>query len=110
MIQSKVNAQSQEFRANQREMRALVAELRQHLRAATEQGRDKDVVQHAVRGQLLARERVELLLDADAPFLELMPLAGMGQEGIPTGASMIAGIGLVGYLNQSFIFTWIIHV
>jgi acetyl-CoA carboxylase carboxyltransferase component len=94
-IQSQVNAQSKEYRENYAEMTQLVGELRQHLLEAVEQGRPKDIVQHAVRGQLLARDRVELLLDQDSPFLELMPLAGYGQEGIPTGASMIAGIGVV---------------
>lgn len=42
-----------------------------------------------------ARERIELLLDEDSPFLELMPLAGLGQDETAVGASLVAGIGLV---------------
>src|SRR2546423_11790866 len=40
----------------------------------------------------VARERVELLLDRDAPFLELCPLAGWGTEAAP-GAGIVGGIG-----------------
>ena len=43
----------------------------------------------------MARERIELLLDEGSPFLELMPLAGYGQENISVGGGLIGGIGLV---------------
>lgn len=46
-------------------------------------------------GKLLARERINLLLDEDSPFLELMPLAGLGQDDTPVGGGIVAGIGLV---------------
>lgn len=68
--------------------------------AAMQQGREKDVQSHWARGQLLVRERVELLLDADSTFLELMPLAGFEQDGCPVGAGLVAGIGVVGYVFQ----------
>ena len=38
---------------------------------------------------------MELLLDEDSPFLELLPLAGLNQPGTAAGASLVAGIGLV---------------
>src|SRR5712675_1707156 len=52
------------------------------------------------RGQLLPRERLDLLLDRDAPFLELSTLAGLGMhedDGVENvfGGGMIAGIGFV---------------
>ena len=49
---------------------------------------------HRGRGKLLARERIELLLDPDTPFLELSPLAGWGSD-FATGASLVTGIGVV---------------
>lgn len=52
------------------------------------------MARHRKRGKLLARERVELLLDPDTPFLELSPLAAWGSE-YPVGASMVTGIGVV---------------
>jgi len=43
----------------------------------------------------VARDRLELLLDDDSPFLELCPLAGYGQDDMTIGGSQVAGIGLV---------------
>jgi acetyl-CoA carboxylase carboxyltransferase component len=42
-----------------------------------------------------ARERVELVLDEDSPFLELCALAGYGQDDMTLGGSLVSGIGLV---------------
>ncbi|KAK3829587.1 MAG: ClpP/crotonase-like domain-containing protein, partial [Linnemannia elongata] len=42
-----------------------------------------------------ARDRIELLLDDDSPFMELCPLAGYGQEDMTVGGSQVAGIGLI---------------
>jgi acetyl-CoA carboxylase carboxyltransferase component len=49
---------------------------------------------HHRRGKLLARERIELLLDEDSPFLELSPLAAWGSQ-FAVGASVVVGIGTV---------------
>jgi acetyl-CoA carboxylase carboxyltransferase component len=49
---------------------------------------------HHARGKLTARERIELLLDRDAPFLELAALAGYG-SGFLVGGSVVSGIGTV---------------
>ncbi|MFF2195738.1 acyl-CoA carboxylase subunit beta [Streptomyces sp. NPDC058157] len=57
-------------------------------------GGEKYTARHRDRGKLLPRERVELLLDPDTPFLELSPLAAWGSDH-PVGASMVTGIGTV---------------
>ncbi|WP_245679109.1 acyl-CoA carboxylase subunit beta [Actinomadura hibisca] len=57
-------------------------------------GGEKYVTRHRKRGKLLARERIELLLDPDSPFLELSPLAAWGSD-FPVGASVVTGIGVV---------------
>lgn len=54
----------------------------------------KYMERHHRRGKLLARERIELLLDEGAPFLELMTLAGWGSS-FPVGGSTVTGIGVV---------------
>ena len=54
----------------------------------------KYVERHRKRGKLLPRERIELLVDQDAPFLELSPLAAYGTT-FPVGASVVTGIGVV---------------
>ena len=61
---------------------------------ALQGGGAKYVDRHHARGKLLPRERIELLLDRDAPFLELSPLAAYGSS-FPLGASVVTGIGVV---------------
>ncbi|KAJ3285403.1 Acetyl-coenzyme A carboxylase carboxyl transferase subunit beta 2 [Rhizoclosmatium sp. JEL0117] len=80
---------------NRNEMLSLCRKLKEKLNEATGQGSQKDLKRHVSRGQLLARDRVELLLDPDSPFLELLPLAGLGIDGMTLGGSIVAGIGLV---------------
>ncbi len=57
-------------------------------------GGEKYVARHHQRGKLLVRERIELLLDPGAPFLELSPLAAWGTD-YTVGASVVTGIGVV---------------
>ncbi|WP_433232720.1 acyl-CoA carboxylase subunit beta [Actinomadura formosensis] len=61
---------------------------------ALEGGGEKYLARHRKRGKMLARERIELLLDPDSPFLELSPLAAWGSD-FPVGASVVTGIGVV---------------
>jgi acetyl-CoA carboxylase carboxyltransferase component len=76
-------------------MSALVATLEAAHAEARAGGGDKYVDRHRSRGKLVARDRIELLLDSDSHFLELMPLAGHGVRGVGTGAGVIGGIGVV---------------
>ncbi|KAF9973769.1 Acetyl-coenzyme A carboxylase carboxyl transferase subunit beta 2, partial [Modicella reniformis] len=92
---SKVNTKSPEFIANYKEMLALVDQLNERLEEATFQGSDRLLALHHKRGSLLARDRIELLLDEDSPFMEICPLAGYGQDDMTIGGSQVAGIGLV---------------
>ena len=57
-------------------------------------GGEKYVERHRARGKMLARERVELLIDPDTAFLELCPLAAHGSQ-FPVGASVVMGIGVI---------------
>jgi acetyl-CoA carboxylase carboxyltransferase component len=57
-------------------------------------GGERYNARHLARGKLLPRQRIELLLDRDAPFLELMPVAAYGSP-FPVGASLVCGIGEV---------------
>jgi acetyl-CoA carboxylase carboxyltransferase component len=75
-------------------MLAKLAGLEEEHAKALRGGGDKYVERHHRRGKLLARERIELLLDPDSPFLELSPLAAWGSD-FPVGASVITGIGVV---------------
>ncbi|KAG2220655.1 hypothetical protein INT45_008198 [Circinella minor] len=84
-----------EFKKNQEEWAGLLDELNERLEEATNEGKPKHIALHRKRGQLPARERIQLLLDEDSPFLELCALAGYGQEDMTVGGSIVAGIGLV---------------
>ncbi|MGH2354031.1 MAG: carboxyl transferase domain-containing protein [Chloroflexota bacterium] len=97
VIRSHVRPRSAEFEQNADVNRALVDDLRQRMQAVQEGGSEAARERHRQRGKLLARERVRLLLDPDAPFLELSPLAasGMYDDEVP-GAGLVTGIGVAG--------------
>ncbi|MEU9197724.1 acyl-CoA carboxylase subunit beta [Streptomyces hundungensis] len=75
-------------------MHSKLAELEAEHAKALAGGGEKYTARHRRRGKLLPRERIELLLDPDTPFLELSPLAAWGSD-YPVGASMVTGIGTV---------------
>jgi acyl-CoA carboxylase subunit beta len=71
-----------------------LAEIDAELAKALGGGGPKYVERHHARGKMTARERIELLIDPDSPFLELSPLAAYGTE-FAVGGSVVAGIGAV---------------
>ncbi|MGB3484863.1 MAG: acyl-CoA carboxylase subunit beta [Mycobacterium sp.] len=75
-------------------MATKLAELDTELAKALAGGGPKYVQRHHDRGKLTPRERIELLVDEDSPFLELCPLAGYGSS-YQVGASLVVGIGVV---------------
>ncbi|QOZ85059.1 methylcrotonoyl-CoA carboxylase [Chromobacterium sp. Rain0013] len=96
ILESKLSPRAADFQANADKMRALVADLRDKVAKAALGGGDKARAKHAARGKLLPRERIDLLLDPGAPFLELSQLAafGMYDDDAP-GAGLISGIGRI---------------
>ncbi|MGW4030566.1 acyl-CoA carboxylase subunit beta [Streptomyces sp. NPDC004838] len=94
VIASALDPDGPEFAARRAAMLAKLAELDAEHAKALAGGGEKYVARHRKRGKLLVRERVELLLDPDTPFLELSPLAAWGSDW-PVGASMVTGIGVV---------------
>jgi acetyl-CoA carboxylase carboxyltransferase component len=95
-IASHLDAGSGEFLHNREHMRGLVAELDRHLERVRGGGGEKAVQRHHARGKLLARERVERLVDPGAAFLELSPLAAHGMyDGEAPSAGIVTGIGPV---------------
>jgi acetyl-CoA carboxylase carboxyltransferase component len=93
-LESSAEPSSDGFRANRDAMLALLAEHDEQVALAVGGGGEKYVARHRARGKLTARERVELLLDRDAPFLELSPLAAWGTR-FHVGGSIVTGIGVV---------------
>ncbi len=91
---TRLDVRSEEFRSNREQMQALLTEVHDAMASVPTIGGAKYVQRHHDRGKLLVRERIELLVDRDAPFLELSPLAAWG-TGDPFGAGVTSGIGLV---------------
>ncbi|MGD0946700.1 MAG: carboxyl transferase domain-containing protein [Candidatus Binatia bacterium] len=93
-LPTRVDPRSEAFRVNYDAMLEQVRYLNEQLALARVAGGEKYIRRHVERGKLLPRERIELLLDRDSPFLELSPLAGWGTE-YTIGGSVVTGIGVV---------------
>ncbi len=94
IIESTLDVASPQYADAAEAMRNKLAELDVEHTKALGGGGEKYVRRHHERGKLLPRERIELLVDPDSPFLELSPLAAWGTE-FPVGASTVTGIGVV---------------
>jgi len=96
VLDSKLSPDSEAFRSNAAQNRALAQELRERVATAAQGGSSNAREKHVARGKLLPRDRVERLLDPGSPFLEIGQLAANGLYGdeVP-GAGLIAGIGRV---------------
>ena len=102
-IESRLSAGSEAFQANRAGMLALLERIRAfEQRAASTSAASRERFEK--RGQLLPRDRLALLLDPGAPFIELSSLAGLGldnpdlEKSVP-GGGLIAGIGFVSGLR-----------
>ena len=94
VLSSRVDPTSEPYRSNRAGQLAAIAALNEQLELARAGGGPKYAQRHRDRGRLLARERIELLVDRDSPLLELSSLAAWGTD-FPVGASIVTGIGVV---------------
>jgi acetyl-CoA carboxylase carboxyltransferase component len=94
ILASRFDPRSDQSQRNRAALEAQLEELSKLLAAARAGGGEKSIARHHERGKLLVRERIELLVDRDAPFLELSPIAAAGTE-YEVGASTASGIGVV---------------
>jgi acetyl-CoA carboxylase carboxyltransferase component len=94
VLRSSLDTGGPEFSQRREAMLARLDDLEAEIAKALAGGGPKYVQRHRDRGKMTARERIELLLDPDSPFLELSPLAGHG-TGFPVGGSGVNGIGVV---------------
>ncbi|WP_040799219.1 acyl-CoA carboxylase subunit beta [Nocardia higoensis] len=94
VLRSVLDTAAAEYRAAAESMSAKLTEVEAEFVKAVEGGGPDKLARHRKRGKLTARERIELLIDEDSPFLELCPLAAWGSE-FHVGASVVTGIGIV---------------
>ena len=96
VLATNIDATGAEFRENAAHMEGLVADLRATVGRTAKGGPPRARARHAKRGKLPPRERLRLLLDPGAPFLELSQLAAHGMyEGEVPAAGLITGIGRI---------------
>ena len=96
VLESRIDPSSAEFAARRGRMEELAAELRERTALAAAGGGPEAIARHRARGKLLARERVERLVDPGSAFLELGALAAWDMYGGEApAAGLVAGIGVV---------------
>ncbi len=85
-----------DFHQNQGNYADVLADFRTRLSAVTSHGPAQAKEKHRSRGKLLARERIDLLVDPNTPFLELSSFAAYNQyDNAFPSAGIVTGIGLV---------------
>jgi len=95
-LETHVDRASPTFRAYREHNLALAAELRDTLHRARHERPQKALDRLAEQDKLTVRQRLDLLLDRGAPFLELMPLAANRHyDGEAPQALLVTGIGVV---------------
>ena len=95
-LTSKLNPRADDFKASALQMRQLVGDLNARLATIAQGGGAAARAKHTARGKLLPRDRVEMLLDPDTPFLEIGALAALDlYDNAAPGAGLICGIGRV---------------
>ncbi|MAH17811.1 MAG: methylcrotonoyl-CoA carboxylase [Euryarchaeota archaeon] len=95
-LASNIDTADSGYLTNVEQNRALVTELKERLAQARGGGSAKAVKRHRARGKFTARERIDVLLDRGAPFLEFSPLASDGiYDDDVRSAGIVTGIGVV---------------
>jgi acetyl-CoA carboxylase carboxyltransferase component len=94
ILSTSVDVSSDAYLANRAAQLAVLDQLDEQIEVALAGGGERYQQRHRDRGRLPVRERIELLLDPDSPFLELSMLAAWGTE-FTVGASVVTGIGVV---------------
>ena len=94
VVRSTLDPHTDTYRENREALLEKVAAVDAEHAKAVAGGGQKFIDRHRTRGKLLIRERIELLIDEDSPFLELSGLAGWGSD-FTVGASVVCGIGVV---------------
>jgi acetyl-CoA carboxylase carboxyltransferase component len=95
LLESRVE-RTGDFTRRQARMQELVDELRARTARVAAGGGEKAIERHRARGKLLARERIDLLLDPGTAFLELNALAAWDvYDNQAPSAGIVTGVGVI---------------
>ena len=103
---SRIDPNSEQYASNREAYLQLTGTLRERQQYAIDGGlgREKSIKRHLDRGKIMVRDRIEMVIDHQTPFLEFSTLAGWDQyENSAPGAGIITGIGLVHGVPYVFI-------
>ncbi len=96
ILTTDINTSDPMFFENQAFMQEQVADFKNRLNIVRQGGGEELARKHKSRGKLLARERIEALVDINSPFLELSSLAAFDMyDNDAPGAGIVCGIGVV---------------
>jgi acetyl-CoA carboxylase carboxyltransferase component len=96
ILESQINPQDERFLANAAHNRALAAELRDRMAQVRQGGGEQARQRHEEQGKLLARDRIDRLIDPGTAFLEIAPLAAWEiYDGDAPAAGIVTGIGRI---------------
>ena len=96
IIDSRIDTNGREYRENYSRMETLLVALREAMEKARNERSEKARARLKEQNKLSVRERIDLLLDRNTPFLEIAPLAAHGlYDKKVHGAGIVSGIGLV---------------
>jgi acetyl-CoA carboxylase carboxyltransferase component len=96
ILETRIDRGAPAFADNRSRMEELVAQLRERTAQVAAGGGSDAVERHRARGKLLARERIDRLLDPGSAFLELSALAAWDlYNGEAPAAGIVTGIGVV---------------
>ncbi|MBN2347234.1 MAG: acyl-CoA carboxylase subunit beta [Bacteroidales bacterium] len=93
---TKIDTSSKEFTDRKIRYKDIVGTYNKNIDSVCYNSDEKSVQRHKSRGKLLARDRINLLVDPGTPFLELSALAAfnMHNNSFPS-AGIITGIGVI---------------
>jgi len=93
---SNIDVLSSDFIENEISMKKLLKELHTYYEFSLSEGSKDKIKRARKRNKLLAREKINLLLDKDRPSIELMPLAGLKHKnGFGAGGTTVVVLGYV---------------
>ncbi len=95
-LSSNISTDSAGFKEKREANLKLLEEYKKKIREIQEGGGENAIDKHRSRGKLLARERIDLLIDPDTPFMELSAMAAYNQyDNKFPSAGIVTGIGII---------------
>ncbi len=96
IIESNIDISSKDYKESSKHYELLIKDFKEKIAIVQKGGGEEKIKLHKSRNKMLARERIDALLDPDTPFMEFNSLAafGMYNDKAPC-AGIVTGIGII---------------